>query len=653
MVLVSGSENTRATRAGARASFANRSGSGDHGTMSMRSPFSSFTTACTREPFIPTHAPTGSIESSRDETAILVRLPASRAVARISTICCWISGTSSLNRALTKSGSARDRMSRGPLGVSSIRFSTARIVSPWWKCSRWFCSRYGMIASASRNFASMTTILPRSICCTSPDKSSPTLSENSSRMRARSPSRTRWMMRCFAACTAVRPNASNGTSSSSTSPTWKSASSKRASSSATWVPGSSTVSTTVRSTAMRIVPLSSSIPISARTFGPYRFTRAACSPSLSRSSSSVRSSCLVLVSSRIAETTSLVFVVMGSSSPIHRQTRVANSGQRHRPRRSPLGLEHDRRLVGNGHDTRPHAPEPRHRRLDLAAHEPHPMPMPAHGSFEPRARHLEHVAASQRTVRVEPRLERPARRPTIVHRHTSRRLAGRPFDAHLNERPVLRAADAEVGQFEAQRVQAGPKRLDEAVGEHKKKRGPNLVRFTGRNLAAGRRLSSEWQPCVGDHAPVAPTRGAVREEVLAVVRAAPGGDGDLSEAEGLGLPRQRGPEVHVSGPGLGASREPTEHFRTYFIALTTNAYSTMHYDIARSHKRHPLQDLHAALQDARRRPPPPGVQQRDYVLLGHREVDRDAVGDGDRQQKPPSSGRVPVHPVHDQPPIAG
>src|SRR6266702_4780944 len=80
MVLVSGSENTRATRAGARASFANRSGSGDHGTMSMRSPFSSFTTACTREPFIPTHAPTGSIESSRDETAILVRLPASRAV---------------------------------------------------------------------------------------------------------------------------------------------------------------------------------------------------------------------------------------------------------------------------------------------------------------------------------------------------------------------------------------------------------------------------------------------------------------------------------------------------------------------------------------------------------------------------------------------
>src|SRR3989475_2271281 len=140
-VFESGSENTRATRAGASASLAKRSGSGDQGTISIRSPPSSFTTACTREPFKPTHAPTGSMASSREATAILVRLPASRAVARISTTACWISGTSSLNNALTNSGSARDRMRRGPLGVSSIRFSTARIVSPWWKCSRWFCSR--------------------------------------------------------------------------------------------------------------------------------------------------------------------------------------------------------------------------------------------------------------------------------------------------------------------------------------------------------------------------------------------------------------------------------------------------------------------------------------------------------------------------------
>ena len=193
--------------------------------MSIRSPPSSFTTACTREPLRPTQAPTGSMASSREITATLVRLPTSRAMARISTICCWISGTSSLNSAFTNSGSPRDRMSRGPLGVSSSRLSTARMVSPWWKCSRWFCSRYGMMASASRNLFSMMTSLPRSICWTSPESSSPTLEVNSSRIRVRSPSRTRWMMRCLAACTARRPNSTNGTSSSSMSPTWKSGSS--------------------------------------------------------------------------------------------------------------------------------------------------------------------------------------------------------------------------------------------------------------------------------------------------------------------------------------------------------------------------------------------------------------------------------------------
>ena len=99
--------------------------------MSMRSPPSSLTTAWTREPLRPTQAPTGSIASSREKTAILVRLPTSRAAARISTISCWISGTSSLKSAFTNIGSPRDRMSRGPFGVSSTRLSTARIGSPW------------------------------------------------------------------------------------------------------------------------------------------------------------------------------------------------------------------------------------------------------------------------------------------------------------------------------------------------------------------------------------------------------------------------------------------------------------------------------------------------------------------------------------------
>ena len=44
------------------------------------------TTACTRTPRMPTHAPTGSIAESLEITAILARLPGSRATARISMI---------------------------------------------------------------------------------------------------------------------------------------------------------------------------------------------------------------------------------------------------------------------------------------------------------------------------------------------------------------------------------------------------------------------------------------------------------------------------------------------------------------------------------------------------------------------------------------
>ncbi len=51
----------------------------DHGMMSIFSPCSSFTTAWTRLPRMPTQAPTGSMEESREMTAILAREPGSRA----------------------------------------------------------------------------------------------------------------------------------------------------------------------------------------------------------------------------------------------------------------------------------------------------------------------------------------------------------------------------------------------------------------------------------------------------------------------------------------------------------------------------------------------------------------------------------------------
>src|SRR2546426_1688554 len=45
----------------------------------------------------------------------------------------------------------------------------------------------------------------------------------------------------------------------------------------------------------------------------------------------------------------------------------------------------------------------------------------------------EDVAAAQRAVGVEPRLKRPARRGAVLHRHTPRWLAGRPFDAEVGQ----------------------------------------------------------------------------------------------------------------------------------------------------------------------------------------------------------------------------
>src|SRR6185437_14739076 len=76
--------------------------------MSIFSPRSSRMIDCTRMPFIPTHAPTGSTSLSRDTTAIFVRSPASRAMARISTVLSYISGTSLWNRFCTNSFAARE-----------------------------------------------------------------------------------------------------------------------------------------------------------------------------------------------------------------------------------------------------------------------------------------------------------------------------------------------------------------------------------------------------------------------------------------------------------------------------------------------------------------------------------------------------------------
>ena len=82
--LSSSSMTTRLTVAGWSALTTKVARSSDQGMMSIFSPCSSWTTAWTREPFMPTQAPTGSIELSWLITPILARLPGSRAAALIS-----------------------------------------------------------------------------------------------------------------------------------------------------------------------------------------------------------------------------------------------------------------------------------------------------------------------------------------------------------------------------------------------------------------------------------------------------------------------------------------------------------------------------------------------------------------------------------------
>ena len=83
MVLLSSSTTIDSTSAGDIALMTNCAGLSSHRMMSTRSVSNSLETACTREPRIPTHAPTGSIRWSPVFTAIFARDPGSRAAERI------------------------------------------------------------------------------------------------------------------------------------------------------------------------------------------------------------------------------------------------------------------------------------------------------------------------------------------------------------------------------------------------------------------------------------------------------------------------------------------------------------------------------------------------------------------------------------------
>src|SRR5215472_15734517 len=83
--------------------------------MSIFSPWSSVMTFLTRLPMGPMHAPLAFTPGWCDATAILVRCPASRAIATISTAPEAISGTSSAKSFFTRLGWVRDSVIAGHL----------------------------------------------------------------------------------------------------------------------------------------------------------------------------------------------------------------------------------------------------------------------------------------------------------------------------------------------------------------------------------------------------------------------------------------------------------------------------------------------------------------------------------------------------------
>jgi hypothetical protein len=115
MLRASSSMTMEMTSAGDMALMTNWAGFSSQRMMSTRSPLSSLETACTREPRMPTQAPTGSMRGSLVRTAILARRPGSRAAATISMVPSPTSGTSSLNSSISSCGAVRLTNSCGPL----------------------------------------------------------------------------------------------------------------------------------------------------------------------------------------------------------------------------------------------------------------------------------------------------------------------------------------------------------------------------------------------------------------------------------------------------------------------------------------------------------------------------------------------------------
>ena len=206
---LSSSTTIELTSAGAIALITNCAGLSSQRTISTRSPPNSLVIACTREPRIPTQAPTGSIRLSLLFTAILAREPGSRAALLISINSSPISGTSKRNNSTNISGFARVTNNCAPLLSGLTLYSTPRTRSPGRKFSRGNISSRNITASAllpSSPFTSKIT-LSRLLFFTVAVTICPSFARNWSTILLRSASRILVLITWRAVCMAIRSKA--------------------------------------------------------------------------------------------------------------------------------------------------------------------------------------------------------------------------------------------------------------------------------------------------------------------------------------------------------------------------------------------------------------------------------------------------------------
>src|SRR5437870_2183224 len=288
---------------------------------------------------------------------------------------------------------------------------------------------------------------------------------------SRSASRTRWMMFCFAAWAAIRPNFSGGSRWSCSSPIWASESTFSASASAISFSGFVTASTTVFTSKSSISPSSGLNSASIRFSGPKVFFAADTIASLRASMMIFRSIPFSL------QTCSMTRFRSGNIRPP-----VPSSGVRPPRRATEIVLDvclldrrerkHDAADVGvmDRHALGGHRLE---RPVEHAAvtdrtmgPDPHPLPERAkevrlaqQGPVDARGRTLELVAAGDRVVRIEHVAELTGHASQLVDRDA----ALRAVDQQPQHQPPALGAVLHVDELEPRPEDEGLPQLPDAV----------------------------------------------------------------------------------------------------------------------------------------------------------------------------------------------